>query len=307
MAKLSVIIVGATGVTGGSIVDALLTRPDFHVIALVRPASASKPDVAALQGRGVEIRIADIEPSAEEQLVEALRGADVVICAIHGTEFAPQYTLIDAVKKAGVKRYISNDWASACTRGVRQLHDEKLAAQDYVKKVGINYTFIGTGFWYLLPAIESVKSTGLGPLVDAYSREIVGAGDVKSAMIDTRDIGEFVARILLDERTVNRYVFCYGEEVTQSEIHALAERVSGHKIDRIRLRGEDIAEEVKTAPNYGMRAMAEYKYSGWVRGDNTIENAKKEKYGGALDARELYPDLKVRTLEEFANEYYLSQ
>ena len=35
----------------------------------------------------------------------------------------------------------------------------------------------------------------------------------------------------------------------------------------------------------------EYAYSLWIRGDNTVENAKKLEYGGALDARELYPEL----------------
>ena len=45
-------------------------------------------------------------------------------------------------------------------------------------------------------------------------------------------------------------------------------------------------------------------YSMWVRGDNTIENAKKAEYGSALDARELYPDLKPKSLEEYYREVY---
>ncbi|THG97681.1 hypothetical protein EW145_g7564, partial [Phellinidium pouzarii] len=146
MEKLSVLIIGATGRTGSSITDALLKHPNFHVIALVRPSSASKPAIAALQKRGVEIRVADLDPSAQEQLVEALRGADVVICAILGREIAPQYALIDAVKKAGVKRFVPNDWSPACTRGIRQLHDEKLAVHEYVKEAGIGYTFIDVGW-----------------------------------------------------------------------------------------------------------------------------------------------------------------
>ena len=48
----------------------------------------------------------------------------------------------------------------------------------------------------------------------------------------------------------------------------------------------------------------EYIWSIWVRGDNTVENAKKPEYGEALDARELYPDLKLRTLEDYAKELY---
>ena len=42
----------------------------------------------------------------------------------------------------------------------------------------------------------------------------------------------------------------------------------------------------------------------WLRGDNTIEKAKRPEYGDALDARELYPDLKLRRLEDFAKDLY---
>ena len=47
-----------------------------------------------------------------------------------------------------------------------------------------------------------------------------------------------------------------------------------------------------------------YMNSIWLRGDNTIESAKKPEYGSALDARELYPHLKVTTVEEAARELY---
>ena len=42
----------------------------------------------------------------------------------------------------------------------------------------------------------------------------------------------------------------------------------------------------------------------WLRGDNTVESAKKPEYGGALDARELYPDLRLRTVLDYVKELY---
>lgn len=42
-------------------------------------------------------------------------------------------------------------------------------------------------------------------------------------------------------------------------------------------------------------------YSLYFRGDNTIETAKSH---GALDGRELYPELKFQRLEEYAQEFY---
>ena len=48
----------------------------------------------------------------------------------------------------------------------------------------------------------------------------------------------------------------------------------------------------------------EYTYSLWVRGDNIVEKAKKPEFGNALDAKELYPDLKLRRLEDDAKQVY---
>lgn len=45
-------------------------------------------------------------------------------------------------------------------------------------------------------------------------------------------------------------------------------------------------------------------HSVYVWCDNTIENAKKEECGGALDARELYPDFKPRSVKSYDTEYY---
>lgn len=51
-------------------------------------------------------------------------------------------------------------------------------------------------------------------------------------------------------------------------------------------------------------ALWQYHKIMWVLGENTVENAKKEEFGGALDAKELYPDLTPKTLREVAPAYY---
>lgn len=132
---------------------------------------------------------------------------------------------------------------------------------------------------------------------------IYGSGDVKGAITDRRDVGEFVARIIADDRTLNRYVFVWGEEITLNEIYALGEKVHGKKVDPppLHVSADEIEQRSKTAEGF-MLIMNEYMLSGWVRGDNTLENAKRPEYGGALDARELYPDIKVRTLEQAMRE-----
>lgn len=94
-----------------------------HVIAAIRPASASKPGVEALKARGAEIRIVDLESDSTEQLQEHLKGVDTVISAISWTYFSSQKPLIRASKEAGVKRFIPCDWGTPCTRGLAWVFD----------------------------------------------------------------------------------------------------------------------------------------------------------------------------------------
>ena len=59
-----------------------------------------------------------------------------------------------------------------------------------------------------------------------------GDGTAANLMTDLRDVGRFVARIVADGRAANKYVFAYGEEVTERGIYAVMEDVSGEKIER---------------------------------------------------------------------------
>ncbi len=61
---------------------------------------------------------------------------------------------------------------------------------------------------------------------------IWGDGDKKTALIDLRDLGRYVAKIVTDERTLNKYVFCYGQLLSQEEVFRKLEELSGEVIER---------------------------------------------------------------------------
>lgn len=157
-----------------------------------------------------------------------------------------------------------------------------------------------------LPIIEPAKA--LYPGTEDVINTIFGTGNVKTALTDNRDIGKFVARIILDDRTLNKYVFCWAEEYTQNEILTLTEGIIGKTIPTKKLSAEDLSSIISgLAPGALEQNLYQYYDSLFVRGDNTVHNAKKEEYGGALDARELYPVIKLRSLESFAREFYSQQ
>lgn len=58
----------------------------------------------------------------------------------------------------------------------------------------------------------------------------MGDSKVPIALVDNREIGKLVARIIADARILNRSVFAYGEVWTQNRIIATLEEKSGKKI-----------------------------------------------------------------------------
>lgn len=122
-----------------------------------------------------------------------------------------------------------------------------------------------------------------------YTKYTYGTGDVKCATTDLRDIGKFVARIITDPRTLNRYVFCSTEEVTKKEVFALAEKVSGTMFSPETLSDEEVMRRKNETSNLTVSHIAEYNYSLWIRGDNTVENGKKEEYGGGARCKGALP------------------
>ena len=252
METIKVAIVGATGVTGGSIVDGLLasdsaryvsthscagSKPQLtdiftqEITALIRPASVEKPAVADLAKKGVAIVSVDLY-GPQEELVKMLQGIDVVISAIVVYDLQAEIPLADAAKAAGVKRFIPCFFASVMPpKGVLEFRDKKEDVLNHIKKIRLGYTVIDVGFWYqvLLPRLASGR---IDYALSWTKLAVVGEGNVPSGMTDLRDIGKIVAKVIADPRTLNRMVFGYNKIWTQTEMHDLLEKLSGEKTVR---------------------------------------------------------------------------
>jgi hypothetical protein len=93
---MSITLIGASGKAGSRILKELTDR-GHHVTAITRhPEKVAKlPNVTSIQG----------DVFNKDALISLLKGSDIVISAVHFTESDPRI-LIDAVKAAGVKRYL---------------------------------------------------------------------------------------------------------------------------------------------------------------------------------------------------------
>ncbi|KAL4805968.1 hypothetical protein BDV18DRAFT_140237 [Aspergillus unguis] len=311
MSRTTVLLIGAAGETGGSIAAGLLEYPTYEIHALIRPRSAQKPAVLALQDKGVHIRKCDLK-SSEEELEKVLADIDVVISCVGSAEQQDQIPIANAAKKAGVKRFIPCGFITvAPPGGIMWLRDEKETVYNHIKQLRLPYTIIDIGWWYQLsyPRLESGK---VDYAMTAANNEIVGDGSTPLALTDLRDVGRYVARIIADERTLNKMVFAYNEVLTQNQIYGLLEEISGEEIVRNYVSEELVQNRVLAARQssetypfdpikFIPRYLAEYQLSWGIRGDNSPEYAK---YLGYLLAKDLYPDFKPVDFKTYLTDVY---
>ena len=93
------------------------------MVVSTRPTSASSPKVSQLKALGAAIRVASLE-APYEGLDDAVKGTDIVISAVEARHLDAQMPLIDAAKRAKVKRFIPCDWGTPCVKGVRTVFDQ---------------------------------------------------------------------------------------------------------------------------------------------------------------------------------------
>ncbi|KAJ8089241.1 hypothetical protein PM082_014489 [Marasmius tenuissimus] len=292
---------GATGTTRSSIARFPTIQPGkFEVKAIVCPSSIDKPIIKELASLGVHIVTGDIVCDAQEALEAHLKNVNTVLITTTPITEGQQDNILCAAKAAGVNRVVPSDFGVYRPPGSMQYQDMKLRTQRFIIDNNIPYTFIQVGIWpdavFPLP-----HSTDGGPTWNFYQKQFHGSGKVKAAWTSSERIGDFVARIISDPRTLNRTVQTWDGEVTLDEVYALASDLPiGESFDDYhRLSLEEV--ESQCGKDLWTSIGPEYSRSIWFRGENTVENAVG---AGALDARALYPDYTPLSLEGFARGFY---
>jgi len=90
---------------------------------------------------------------------------------------------------------------------------------------------VDVGWWYQIsyPRLASGKIDYATPVPFNL---LVKNGNTPSAITDVKDIGKYFARIIADERTLNRYVLVYNEVWKPNDTYELMEGLSGEKLER---------------------------------------------------------------------------
>lgn len=179
----------------------------------------------------------------------------------------------------------------------------------HLKNIKLPYTIIDVGWWYQA-SVPRLPSGKLDSITKLNRLDIAGQGNVPSAITDKRDVGKYVAHIIQDDRTINRYVMAYSEIWTPNQIYDLFDELSGEKTTRNYVSEEVLEQRIVDANNALQANPADAK-ANWtkisaqmqlsieVRGNNTPDTAKALGY---LLGKELYPNLNFYSFRAFAQD-----
>ncbi|KXS09253.1 NAD(P)-binding protein [Gonapodya prolifera JEL478] len=310
MSVAAVLVIGATGATGLNIVHGLAALRTSRVIALIRPSSLANPAYAArlahFRSLGVEIRTGTTKDT-EQEIRAWLKGVDIVVSTVVYSDLLSQRDVVRIAKEVGVKRFIPSDFSTHCPPGVMALQGKKDIVHKHIIESGIGYTFINTGSWFevILQEVDGTLPFGTNPFPPrrAVTFKVVGSGDKPNAITHLPDVGNLVAKIVLDPRTLNKYVFCMAETLSMNQMGRIYEEETGTKLVWKNLdpalllkRYKDlhaVLPPLDTDPELTpIQNLTDYGISRWIRGDN-VPPAE------ALKSWELYPDYKCLMWREW--------
>lgn len=224
-----VLVVGGTGMLGGQVVTALLSRGQ-RVRALLRPAS----DAAELMKAGVEIARGDmLEPAS---LLRAMDGADAVITTAAGythhskgdtamIDTIGNRNLIDVASQTGIRRFVlTSILTSDQTPKVPHFWNKKLA-EDRLEEKGVPFVSLRPGAF-----LDSIIQMG----GDSFARGRVmwfGSPTIPLTFVLTEDVADYLAdAVYVPGVDGQRIDIGWDRPVSIQEVAQVAGRLLGHEI-----------------------------------------------------------------------------
>jgi uncharacterized protein YbjT (DUF2867 family) len=279
MSKI-VLVTGATGAQGGSVVDALLQDGKWKVRGLTRDPTSAK--AKALADKGVEVVKGDL--NNKEELTNALQGVygvfavtnfwdpDIFPNNIHREEQQGKQ-LADIAKQQGIKHFL---WSS--------LHDTKAVSggklevphfsgknhvEKYIQQIGLPATYVYPGFYF--------SNIGLLGKADEQGNVTLALSvnpDTKVPIFDaTNDTGKFVVEILNNpDKFLGKKVHMATEYITFPQLVESLSKATGKKYSfypatRETLAGYGVPEEFLIMFDW-------FREYGYYNGEDISENVK---------------------------------
>ncbi|KAF2441674.1 isoflavone reductase family protein [Karstenula rhodostoma CBS 690.94] len=243
-------LVGGTGTIGEPILEALKAST-FNVSVINRAGSKSTYPGTHVVTVPDDLNVPDVTRALKENNIDAL------ILAIKPVQVAQNKRVIEAAFNSGVKRIIpaefgSVDSADAKTREVYPIAEYKKEARDYLISLQDQERGDGQGklSWTgLVPA--HFFDWGLGNSLlcfDVAQRKayLQDGGDIKFSASNLPFIAKAVVKVLeRPEETANKLLYIQSFHVSQNEVLAVLEKVTGDKFEIVHQKSEERLAELR--------------------------------------------------------------
>lgn len=288
--KITILIVGATGLLGSYITKHCLQHPNLHVSILVRDRHKNKEIVDLVERSGGRVLIGDIEKP--ETLVGVTRGIHTVISAVSSPTnpeifVQPQINLVNEAVRSGVQRFVPSDFGINYTKFTRAeispfvLAKVKLEFDDYVKTLPIKTLHFWTGA--LLELFFNLQSKGLTYWGDHANQ--------KFDFTSYEDTAKFVAAGVARKDLAGHQVYV-SHELTLNELSAVYNRTRRANVSPKRLGSLwDVKHEYETKKREGDHMGA------FLAGLGLILNDPRAKFD--KNNNRDFPEVKPTSMEDF--------
>jgi NADH dehydrogenase len=274
-----ILVAGATGVLGSEIVRNLLARGE-KVRAMTR--KTSKPEaVDRLRKAGAETVVADFKDPPS--LAAACKGVDGVIStvtsvttaqagdSIAATDGQGTINLIDAARKAGVKKFVFVSFDAESFPDA-PLPRAKRDVEKHLEKSGLDYTILHPSLFF---------ESWLGPMLfadpAAGTARVYGVGTQRIAYIAVKDVAELAVQSL-SRPFASKAIIPFGgpEPISQREAVKLFEEAFGKEFAVTEVPEEALEGQWKAAQDQLEKSFAALML-GIARGfDSGVEPPFKE-------------------------------
>ncbi|KAI9149379.1 isoflavone reductase family protein [Paramyrothecium foliicola] len=231
----NVMLMGAGGLLGTQILDALQKEDAFNLTILSRNCSHSK-----FPGHIKVHKIDDQYPI--NQLIGAFKGQDAVVSVLPGRPYETHLRMIDAAAEAGVKRFIASEFGNNTCLAAAELvplYADKAKVVAHLRgkeSTGLTWTAIHTGQFF----DWGLDAGWFDFNLDQKRATIYDSGHKRWSTSTIGTAAAAVARVLLKpEETKNKAVFVASFTVSQLQVLEELEKATGAKWETRRLTSEE--------------------------------------------------------------------
>lgn len=268
-----ILVIGATGLTGSEAARHLLLRGE-RVRALTRDAARAEATPALA---GAEIAVGD--SSKPESLESVFAGVDKVYL-VPPTDLAwdrMQSGLIDQARKAGVRHVVKLSAIGVGPDQPSMSLSFHWKGEQELEASGIPYTHIRGNSFFQNTLFEVATIKAEGKFYDCV-------GDAKFAKVDTRDIGEVVAKVLAEDGHEGKiYELTGPESLGYPDMASKLSAGLGREIEYVDVSTEERAARLEAAglPDWMAKEFSDIYGRGFHRegGGGTLTDTVEELLG----------------------------